>query len=175
MNPIDSPQICFPKEEKQILLKSFIPQFFEQIQKNQEASIANMNCDEILVFVECGIVGHNKELEMANFHRANISVFYQKNLKLFQNQLSLINFLAKIVSSDWMERDSFFQYPKMGHSCGFQGIRKEKTSCESIFIDLSEALHSLLQDSLSIQSELTKNKESTGINTEISMEVKDEF
>ena len=38
-----------------------------------------------------------------------------------------------------MARDHFFEYPEISHRWGFQGIRKEKTSCESIFIDIPEA------------------------------------
>ena len=38
-----------------------------------------------------------------------------------------------------MERDHFFQSPEISYRWGFQGIRKEKTSCEIIFIDIPEA------------------------------------
>ena len=38
-----------------------------------------------------------------------------------------------------MERDHFFQSPEISHRCGSQGIRKEKTLVESIFIGIPEA------------------------------------
>ena len=47
--------------------------------------------------------------------------------------------LEVMVSFDWMERDHFFQSHEFSHRWGFQGIRKEKTSCESLFIDIQEA------------------------------------
>ena len=42
---------------------------------------------------------------------------------------SEVIFETNLVSSDWMERDYFFQYPEISHKCGFQGIRKETTFC----------------------------------------------
>ena len=49
------------------------------------------------------------------------------DVKSFKNKKSFCSWMG--VNSDWMERDYFFQSPEISHRCGFQGIRKENTSC----------------------------------------------